>query len=205
MWNHFMGSVCERYGFSNIAFDIPKSFLLGLGLGSLERCILSWHVHLVLWYTVSPDCGLVSVKVLCTSIPKIQYTISPKYWKPILSLSPQLFTPVEWPPRWVVDYSPVQPDMGDHIIVVKNRGKFHRVWVLPVLCTCTCTDLITTSRLRRPFQPTHANHHALADGAGRAPSADAWQLARVGWNGWQKTLAWAAMQGQCTPLSLSCR
>ena len=41
MWNHFMGSVCERYGFSNIAFDIPKSFLLGLGLGSLERCILS--------------------------------------------------------------------------------------------------------------------------------------------------------------------
>jgi hypothetical protein len=40
------------------------------------------------------------------------------------------------------------------------------------------------------FQPTHANCHTLADLAGCALSADAWQLAWVGQNAGKADLSW---------------
>jgi hypothetical protein len=53
------------------------------------------------------------------------------------------------------------------------------------------------------FSATHANCHASIDRAQSALLANAWQLARVGQNGRQKTFARAAMGGcWVPPLSL---
>ncbi len=60
-------------------------------------------------------------------------------------------------------------------------------------------NLTMMSRFWRHFWPTHANYHASVDRARPAPSANAWQLARVGQNGHQKTFARAAMQGRWVP------
>ncbi len=64
-------------------------------------------------------------------------------------------------------------------------------------------NLTMMSRFWRHFWPTHANCHASVNRAQPALSANAWQLARVGQNGRQKTFARAAMQGRwAPPLSL---
>ncbi len=64
-------------------------------------------------------------------------------------------------------------------------------------------NLTVTSRFWRHLWPTHANCRASIDRAWPALSANAWRLARVGWNGRQKTFAQAAMQGRwAPPLSL---
>jgi hypothetical protein len=64
-------------------------------------------------------------------------------------------------------------------------------------------NLTMMSQFWRHFWPTHANCHAFANRAQPALSANAWQLARVGQNGRQKTFARAAMRGHwAPPLSL---
>ncbi len=64
-------------------------------------------------------------------------------------------------------------------------------------------NLTMMSWFRQHFWPTHANCHASLDRARPALLANAWQLARVGQNGHQKTFTWAAMQGHwAPPLSL---
>jgi hypothetical protein len=64
-------------------------------------------------------------------------------------------------------------------------------------------NLTMTSWFWRHFWPTHANCHTSVDRAQPALLANAWQLARVGQNGHQKTFVQAAMQGLwALPLSL---
>ena len=55
------------------------------------------------------------------------------------------------------------------------------------------------------FLATHDNCHASVDRARPTLLADAWQLARVGQIGRQKTSPRAAMQGRWAPPPLSCR